>query len=181
MTESSLNKICTPALIYICFSMIQIFIDVYKQMYNTAFIKFWVMIVFTILLNILCSRGLGIISWFIVFIPFIFMTLIITILLFMFGLDPMTGKLRVKDDIDINKREIVDYRQMYAIQNPNVVVQHQGSISTDKKSCDCSSKRTAKVNKKSSTTKNVDQQISDSINDINNIVNKINDSNNLNN
>ena len=50
------------------------------------------MIIFTILLNILCDMGLGIISWFIVFIPFIFMTVIVTLLLFVFGLDPKKGK-----------------------------------------------------------------------------------------
>ena len=49
------------------------------------------MIIFTIILNLLCQQGLGIISWFIVFVPFIFMTIITTILLFVFGLDPKKG------------------------------------------------------------------------------------------
>jgi hypothetical protein len=40
------------------------------------------MIIFTILLNILCEKGMTPISWLIVFIPFILMTLIITILLY---------------------------------------------------------------------------------------------------
>ena len=43
--------------------------------------------------NILCSRGLTVISWFIVFVPFIMMTVITTILLFVFGLSPSSGKL----------------------------------------------------------------------------------------
>jgi hypothetical protein len=49
------------------------------------------MIVFTILLNILCEKGLGVVSWMIVFVPFIFMTLITSILLFTFGLTPSRG------------------------------------------------------------------------------------------
>ena len=50
------------------------------------------MILFTIILNIFCKHGLGIISWFIVFVPFIFMTVITTVLLFVFGLNPKKGK-----------------------------------------------------------------------------------------
>ncbi len=55
------------------------------------------MLIFTFLLNILCSQGLGIISWIIVFIPFILMSIITAILLFVFGLDPYTGKLHYKN------------------------------------------------------------------------------------
>jgi len=62
-------------------------------MYNTALVKFIVMIIFTFLLNLLCQRGLTIISWFIVFIPFITMTVITTLLLIIFGLSPFTGKI----------------------------------------------------------------------------------------
>jgi len=92
-----LNQLCPPALIYLIFSITQIVIDTVKGLYNTALIKVWVAIIFTVLLNYLCQLGLGIISWFIVFIPFILMTLIVGILLLMFGLDPTTGKMRVKD------------------------------------------------------------------------------------
>ena len=89
-----INNICSPAIIYLGFSLTQIIIDIYKSMYNTAFLKFIVSIIFTIILNILCERNLHIISWIIVFIPFIFMTIITTILLYIFGLDPFFGKLK---------------------------------------------------------------------------------------
>ena len=88
-----LEKLCAPAILYIAFSLTQIVIDIFKNMYNTAFFKFLVMIIFSVALNILCNRGLGIISWFIVFVPFIMMTVITTILLFVFGLSPSSGKL----------------------------------------------------------------------------------------
>ena len=91
------NQLCPPALIYLIFSTTQVVIDSVKGLYNTALMKIWVAILFTILLNYLCSLGLGTISWLIVFIPFILMTLVVAVLLLMFGLDPSTGKLKIED------------------------------------------------------------------------------------
>jgi hypothetical protein len=91
-----LDNICPPALIYLAFSLTQIIIDTFKGLYNTAFLKFIVMITITFLLNALCQGGMSIISWIIVFIPFIFMTVIVTILLYVFGLDAATGTLKFK-------------------------------------------------------------------------------------
>jgi predicted membrane protein len=88
-----LNSLCPPVVIYIIFSLTQIGIDIFKGLYNQAFIKLWVSSIFTILLNYLCDQGLGIISWIIVFIPFILMTIVIAVLLLIFGLNPSTGKL----------------------------------------------------------------------------------------
>jgi hypothetical protein len=88
-----LDKVCPPAILYLGFSLTQIIIDTFKGYYNTAFFKTIVMIVFTLLLNILCNRGLGIVSWLIVSIPFIFMTYITAILLFVFGLSPTKNKM----------------------------------------------------------------------------------------
>jgi hypothetical protein len=91
-------NLCGPALIYVIFSLTQIIIDTFKGLYNTAFFKIIVMILITFLLNALCQKGLGIISWFIVFIPFIFMTVIIAMLLYVFGLDAATGKINYTCD-----------------------------------------------------------------------------------
>jgi ABC-type polysaccharide transport system permease subunit len=88
--------LCAPALIYVAFSLTQVVIDTFKGLYNTAFFKVIVMIIITILLNSLCQSGMGIISWIIVFIPFIFMSVIVAILLYVFGLDPATGKLNIQ-------------------------------------------------------------------------------------
>lgn len=89
--------LCPPALIYLIFSLTQIVIDSVNGLYNTAIIKIWITFIFTILLNYLCKLGLGIISWIIVFIPFVLMTVIVAMLLLMFGLDPTTGKLNIHD------------------------------------------------------------------------------------
>ena len=91
-------SLCAPALIYVAFSLTQIIIDTFKGLYNTAFFKVIVMVVITILLNALCQSGMGIVSWIIVFIPFIFMSIIVAILLYVFGLDPATGNLNIKCD-----------------------------------------------------------------------------------
>ena len=83
-----IDKLCPPAILYLGFSLVQITIDIFKGFYNTAFFKSIVMLIFTLLLNIMCKRGLSIISWIIVFIPFILMTYITAVLLFVFGLAP---------------------------------------------------------------------------------------------
>lgn len=87
------ENLCAPAILYLGFSLTQILIDIFRQMYNVAIMKSVVTIVFTGILNILCARGLGIVSWFLVFIPFISMTIVTAILLYVFGLSPITGKL----------------------------------------------------------------------------------------
>ena len=81
-------NLCPPAILYIGFTLIQIIIDIFQQSFNTAILKFFVMIIFTLILNLLCKINLGIISWFIVFIPFIFMTVITSTLLFVFTNTP---------------------------------------------------------------------------------------------
>ncbi len=86
-------NLCPPAIIYLIFSITQILIDLYNGLYNTAIMKIIVSIMITLLLNILCERGLNVISWIIVFIPFILMTVIVTLLLYIFGLNSTTGSL----------------------------------------------------------------------------------------
>jgi hypothetical protein len=84
-------NLCAPAIIYLIFSITQILIDTYKAMYNTAIIKIMVTVMVTLLLNILCEQGLGVVSWIIVFIPFILMTVIVSMVLYIFGLNATTG------------------------------------------------------------------------------------------
>ena len=83
--------ICPPALIFIVFSLTQIIIDLVKGLYNTAVMKFIIMTIIGFLLNVLCQGGLGIISWIIVFIPFVLMTIIAAMLLYAFGLNDTSG------------------------------------------------------------------------------------------
>ena len=86
-------NLCPPAIIYLIFSITQILIDLYNGLYNTVAMKVIVTVMVTLLLNILCQRGLNTISWIIVFIPFILMTVIVSLLLYIFGLNSTTGSL----------------------------------------------------------------------------------------
>lgn len=77
-----LENFCTPTIIYIVFTLTHIIIDTLKGLYNVALIKAIMMVSFSFILNFLCSKGLTVISWFIVFIPFITMTIISTVALY---------------------------------------------------------------------------------------------------
>ena len=105
------SDLCPQAFIFLCFSLTQVTIDTVKGEYNKALFKFWIMIIFTLLLNNLCMRGLGIISWTIIFMPFMLMSIITAILLYVFGLDPTTGKLKYytpdgEDTISVNSNRM---------------------------------------------------------------------------
>jgi hypothetical protein len=104
-----LDRLCPPAILYLGFSLTQIIIDTFKGYYNTAFFKTIVMCIFTLLLNILCERGLGVISWLIVFIPFILMTYITAVLLFVFGLSPSNGSANSNSNLQYNVKYPSDY------------------------------------------------------------------------
>ena len=97
-----LGSLCPPALLYLGFSLTQIVIDIFKNMYNTAIMKFIVMIIFTMVLNTICASGLTVISWMLVFIPFILMTITTSMLLFVFGLSPSEGDINYNVDYPNN-------------------------------------------------------------------------------
>lgn len=92
-----MERLCTPAIIYVLFSVVQIILDLNSGLINTAVVKFIIMVIITILLNILCQRDLAIISWIIVFIPFIMMTFMVSLILYIFGLSKTTGKEKKSD------------------------------------------------------------------------------------
>uniref|UniRef100_A0A6C0KSZ6 Uncharacterized protein n=1 Tax=viral metagenome TaxID=1070528 RepID=A0A6C0KSZ6_9ZZZZ len=119
-----LSSICAPALIYIGFSLIQIFIDIYSNKINEAFLKFIFMLIFTLIINILCDLGFVVIAWIFVFIPIIMMTIISTLLLHVFGLDPKSKDLKSNirnasdgsnNDIELKGSELLN-QQKYAYE-----------------------------------------------------------------
>jgi len=114
-------NLCAPAIIYLIFSITQILIDTFKGLYNTAFIKFIIMIMITLLLNILCQSGLGTISWIIVFIPFILMTVIVSMLLYIFGLNASTGTLNYTCQGETTNKNVIKCGN-------NVAVDESGNI-----------------------------------------------------
>jgi amino acid transporter len=141
-------NLCPPAIIYLIFSITQILIDIYQGLFNTAIMKSIVCICVTILLNILCSKGLSMVSWIFVFIPFIFMTIIVAILLYTFGLNPTTGTLNngisnnkqtYKDISFDNSGNIIIYDPEYNsninpvyFKSPNIIVPNPHSNDNNK-------------------------------------------------
>jgi hypothetical protein len=137
-------ELCAPAIIYIIFSMIQIIIDTFKGDYNTALMKSVVMICVTFLLNLLCQGGLSIISWIIVFIPFILMTTIVTMLLYIFGLNATTGTMnysckKYPDNISVDENNnIIIYDPAYNYvknpayyKSPNIFIPNPNAVTTN--------------------------------------------------
>ena len=80
-------NLCGPAIIYLGFSLISMFIDLYHKEFENAFVHFMSIFVITYVLDLLCKKGLSLISWLIVFIPFILMSLIIVTIIFIFGIN----------------------------------------------------------------------------------------------
>ena len=72
--------LCGPAVVQIAFTVTQVIIDIYRGVYNTAFIKLVTMSVIALALNVLCDMGASLVAWLIVFVPFMSMT-IMTILI----------------------------------------------------------------------------------------------------
>jgi hypothetical protein len=108
--EMIIENLCSPAILYVAFSLTHIILDIFKNLYNTAFIKFIIMIIFTIVLNVLCKNGLGVVSWIIVFIPFISMTIVTSLLLMVLGLSPSTGSSSNSRDKP-KKKKIEDFHK----------------------------------------------------------------------
>ena len=123
-------KLCPPAVIYLLFSIIQILIDSFSGLYNTALIKIIIMIVITLLLNMLCQNGLGVISWIIVFIPFILMSVVVSILLYILGLNTTTGSIHCNKNITVDaSKNIIIYdpdhnysTNLVHYNSPNIII-----------------------------------------------------------
>ena len=125
-----MESLCSPALIYVIFSSVQILFDFMNNMINTAIMKIVVVIMITFLLQVLCDRGLNTVAWLIVFIPFIFMSVIIGFLLYIFGLNPQKGTLNFPNGVSTDSNgNVVVYNPSYnpkinpvKYQTPNIIV-----------------------------------------------------------
>jgi len=91
-----LEKICSPALLYLAFSMVQITIDLFQGEYETSLLKFIIMFIFTAILNVLCLNGYTKVVWFIVIIPIILLTYISSVLFYIFGINPGKNNVNIQ-------------------------------------------------------------------------------------
>ena len=98
---ATVSGLCSPALVYLCFSIIHVLIDVYKQEFDSAFLKMSISIIITILLNILCERGLTVISWLLVLAPIMLVTFTVVLLIYFLGFNP--GQINKMFNVQENK------------------------------------------------------------------------------
>ena len=175
----TIDTLCPPALIFLVFSIIQILIDIFKAYYNQAFFKFIYMIIFTILLNVLCKKGLGIISWFLVFIPFILMTFISVILVMVFGINPAQGDYTI-DVEDGNGNNIDDDDDEDDDEDNNTNDSTSNGSSSNGSSSSTSDNGSSNGNNQSESIV-VDPRTNKRIYVTNNINNNNNNNNNINN
>ena len=101
-----IDRLCSPALIYLAFSIIQLILDMSHGKFKLAIAKLFVTLIFTYLLNLLCEQKLTKISWIIVFIPFIFMGYISLLLVYALGFSDKNGNdiIRLKEKLGVGWR-----------------------------------------------------------------------------
>ena len=87
-----LTKLCFPALIYLIFFIVHVLIEMSNNNVNGAILQLISGILITLLLEVLCIKGLNIVSWIIEFIPFIFYTYITFIIYYVFNVNPKNSK-----------------------------------------------------------------------------------------
>ncbi len=95
-----IDRLCSPALIYLAFSIIQLVLDISQGKYRLAIAKLFVCLLFTYLLNVLCEQRLTQISWIIISLPFLFMGYMSLLLVYALGFSDING-----NDINNNSKE----------------------------------------------------------------------------
>ena len=93
-----IDRLCSPALIYLAFSIIQLILDISQGKYRLAIAKLFICLLFTYLLNVLCEQRLTQLSWIIISLPFLFMGYMSLLLVYALGFSDINGN-------DINNNE----------------------------------------------------------------------------
>lgn len=94
-----IDRLCSPALIYLAFSIIQLILDMSQGKFKLAIAKLFICLIFTYLLNLLCKQKLSQLSWIIISLPFLFMGYMSLLLVYALGFSDLNG-----NDIDKTKK-----------------------------------------------------------------------------
>jgi hypothetical protein len=86
-----IEALCPPALLYLLYTTIHVALDLSLGLYATSLIKVVMGLAGVVILDALCSVDLGIVSWVIVFTPFVMVALASSISLGL-GIDRMAAK-----------------------------------------------------------------------------------------
>ena len=73
----SFSDLCTPAQVYVVLTAFTLIGLIFGKQYGPAVAKFIFSIIFTFLLNWLCSSGYPGVSWFLVLLPFVAIGLVV--------------------------------------------------------------------------------------------------------
>ncbi len=90
--------LCHPAIIFVVYIFIQIVVDFGVGNYNISLAKLFISILYTLFLSFLCSIGLDVVAWLFVFIPFILLSLAVTILLYSLKLKETSGSAETEEE-----------------------------------------------------------------------------------
>jgi ABC-type Na+ efflux pump permease subunit len=96
-----ITRLCPPAVIYVVFFLVHSTVSTFQDEYEKAIVQIVMGILVTLLLQFLCIKGMNLISWIIVFIPFIFYTYMVIIIYHVFGLNPGSDETS-KSGVDIS-------------------------------------------------------------------------------
>lgn len=108
-----LDKLCTPSIVYLVYSIAQVLHKIHNLQYSSALIEMIIAVLFALLLNYLCYNGMEVISWIIIFIPFLFMSVTITALLSLFGSDPNSGHILINGNQPVTQSNAqLDHREI---------------------------------------------------------------------
>lgn len=70
-----IEDLCPPALLYLIFLVVQLGFDLANGLFVTMTIKALLGLAAVVVLDLLCGLGLGVVSWFLVAVPFIITSL----------------------------------------------------------------------------------------------------------
>ena len=103
-----LTSLCVPALIYFVFQLTHIMVSIFHNKPKAALLQIILGVLMVMLLQLLCMKGMNIISWIIVFLPFMFYTYTTMIIYYVFGLNPEGVEIEVEEETDNDDGESSD-------------------------------------------------------------------------
>ena len=110
------QPICPPALIFVIYMAIQVVIDIIQGFYNVAIVKIAVLFIFGAGLNFLCVSGYTLVAWLLIFVPFVLLSLVVVLILFMLSKKETSGNVETKEEIRENPAPVIIMPNNYSIQ-----------------------------------------------------------------
>ena len=114
-------ELCSPAIVYLFFSMVIVVVDFFSRQFNLAFGKLLVSLIITYLLDLLCKKGYEMISWLFVLLPFLYMIYIMVILFLSFKLMNTQQQMQQQQQQQMQQQQQQQMQQYPKVVHVNVV------------------------------------------------------------